>query len=250
MKLAGYIREFKEVMFTVPIYKNGSKYYFHTVDDHYSITGFEEISDPFENLIELDGNLEFKAGGKGAVVFRGKGDFIVCDRLAVGIPKVRRYFRREIEQGEFVYAEEDVQYFESLISSLNSLAEVRQPRESKRRINLSSMQYILNYLKKDIKNEEFNESYVDLIISMYDQVFISENRKAAVVEFKNSVGRRQAPKRGLIYKASRPIIRGVRSKTIRYNVKRYIAKREGFSDMVIFLKSIIEDVVESEKSIR
>lgn len=115
MELAGYIKEFKEVMFTIPVYSDGINHYFHRVDDDYIITQFEEISGTIEHFISIDNDLSFRVGEKASIVFKGKDDFLIYDRMSDGIIKVRDYFNNEINPGEFVNAEEDVQYFESLI---------------------------------------------------------------------------------------------------------------------------------------
>lgn len=112
MKLAGYIKEFKEVMFTVPIYKDKTKYYFHEVDDKYRITGFFEFEeeDFREKFISLNVNSNFFIGDFGATIFKGEK----CNIIINNLKKVKKYLNNS-KYDTFLSIKEDLKYFEDLI---------------------------------------------------------------------------------------------------------------------------------------
>jgi len=70
MKLFGYIKEYMECSFTVPIYTDDNDYYVHKLDDNFLVTSFDRIHlDDF--VIPLKKTSSIKIGAYGIIIFKG-----------------------------------------------------------------------------------------------------------------------------------------------------------------------------------
>lgn len=113
MKLAGYIKPYKELIFTIPIYTDGIEFFTHDVDLNYKIKGFDKTN--VFNLIEIGENTEFKKGVYGAIIFIGKKNDLIIKPFEESLKEISEYLLNETKTNEFIYVKEDLSYFKSLL---------------------------------------------------------------------------------------------------------------------------------------
>lgn len=113
MKLVGYIKEFKECMFTIPIYSDGEEYFFHVVNDDYRILDFIHITD-LTNFIEKEIKLDFNIGDVGAVVFVGFDNHLIYGKIRA-ILDIEKYLDKLTEETKFLSVKDDVSYFKKVL---------------------------------------------------------------------------------------------------------------------------------------
>ncbi len=92
MKLIGYIKEKKENTFQIPLYADSSGGSFcHTVDERYNIIAFQEIALKDLSFKTLYLSKNFEIGAKGALVFRGKEEYLQYNSAPLSIEEIIYY---------------------------------------------------------------------------------------------------------------------------------------------------------------
>lgn len=245
MKLVGYIEPYKELIFTIPIYTENSEYFFHEVDSSYKISGFYKFneSDSLEKLITIPTNLDFSKGNPGAIIFKGKKDDLIADRLENGIKEVKNYLKVMTKHNQFLSVKEDVSFFESLIPEKN-ISSTRRTDTKKRLINPDT-QYILKYLETNQNEVAYYASII--IVSLFQKVLNSDDQEKAIIEFKRDI---KKIKPGTIRVSASRQLRSSQSARKLGNMVRkrglpQIDRYKSINDLdskVVMLKTIIEGI--------
>lgn len=243
MKLAGYIKAYKEFMFTIPIYTNGDEFFSHDVDTKYRITKFNKI-DFTDNLIKTHRNVEFRKDSHGALIFVGeKGDLFLGSFEDI-VKIVKRYLQDKTPKDQFLDVKEDISYFESLIPEAKKTQRYRVAKPNENRISYNDIRYIINFLNHNNPyNATFNHR--DLINSVYEKVANSDNKEKAIIEFRNEIIQLATPVFSI------PINRNLNPhKKIKLNKlvrkkptpTRQNIRKQNIEEKVIFIKDIIEKI--------
>jgi hypothetical protein len=101
MRLIGYAKELKCNYFAKPIYsENEEEYFFHEVDESYTIIGFSKIIFKLKSLKKVYLSKEFEIGSKGAIVFIGNKNYIKYDVANLAIDEVINFINDNTSQLE------------------------------------------------------------------------------------------------------------------------------------------------------
>lgn len=96
MKLIGFVKGFKDMMIIIPIYFDGSKHYYHNIDDNFIIRKFDAISYDILNssdYISIDNmkSESFNIGEYSAIVFSGFNNLYLYGRVNKVINNIKDY---------------------------------------------------------------------------------------------------------------------------------------------------------------
>lgn len=117
MKLIGYIKAFKENSFTIPIYSNGTNFFYHSLDESYTIIDFimtESITENILNKIYL--STAFQKGSIGACVFVGKENYVCFNQADKIVYEIEAYLADTTSDGEFINIKHEVSLLKQLFS--------------------------------------------------------------------------------------------------------------------------------------
>jgi tetratricopeptide (TPR) repeat protein len=122
MKLIGYIRPYKDFSFTIPIYKDGSSFYFHNLDEKLIIRDFTNIDIDTSYLIELTQLINYTIGDKAPIVFIGENGKLIINKSDIAIFEICKYLdqintpKKYIQEELFYYANQigcNIEHFQN-----------------------------------------------------------------------------------------------------------------------------------------
>lgn len=92
MKLVGYIKEKRQNAFQVPVYANakGTRF-FHTLDQRYNITDFNEATFEEKKFQKLYLSKQFAVGEKAALIFLGSEGYLHYNTAPTAIEEIIHY---------------------------------------------------------------------------------------------------------------------------------------------------------------
>ncbi len=241
MRLAGYIKAYKEFMFTIPIYTNGKELFFHEVDSNYKIRKFNK-TEVSEDLIQIKNDISFKEKSYGAIVFVGEKNDLITEEFEESIKKISNYLEHKTQKNQFLSVKEDVSYFESLIPKVRK-SHFYRVKQNELRFTYNDVRYILEFLNQNTHHSAAY-TYKDLITSVYEKVVNSVNKEKAIVECKNEIVQISTPVITVINRNFNPNKRIKLNKLARKRPapKKQNLKRGDIGAKIIFIKNIIEKV--------
>lgn len=187
MRLIGYIKAFKENSFTIPVYSDGVNFFYHSLDDSYTIVDFIKVKISSENFLKrIYLSSVFSKGSIGACVFAGKDDYIFFNQADKIIDEILSYLndttaitqfshiKREVLLLKNSFAKEDLTsntakiQEESIVFTFN----LDNPKKSNSSdfIENNIIRYSLEEymeLENDILNIKPTNSYKQIIIKKY-----------------------------------------------------------------------------------
>lgn len=248
MKLAGYIKAYKEFIFTIPVYTDDKEYFYHNVDENYRIIEFNKTA-PSENLIPFKNSLKFEKNYHGAIVFVGKNNDLIIDNFEDGIKKTKHYLESKTQKNEFLNVKEDLLYFEAFIVERKKFSNHKVAEQNNNRISWVEIQYVVKFLNPNNKLIPIN-NYRHIITSAYDKVANSENKEKAIIEFRNEITKLSTPVFNVqINRNLNPYKKIKLNKSIRKTLvpKKLYLKKSNIEAKVILIKEIIEKIEEKQK---
>jgi hypothetical protein len=103
MKIFGYIKPFKDFFFSIPVYYQDGKYYYHKLSDNFIIEDFIEANIPDVNLISIKDQIQVNIGQYGFLVFIGSDKFPLIGRADTEIINIRNHIDfKNLKDSSFV----------------------------------------------------------------------------------------------------------------------------------------------------
>jgi len=181
MRLIGYIKQLKTNSFTIPIYTDGKKMYFHFIDLNFKIIGFEEIKSNY-NFEKLFSNENYRVGSKGAIVFVGEEKNVFYGKADKTIYQIELYIESlNVKQNKYII--EEIKELKNQISV--RLSSKRKSIEmvnydSLKKIDDSNINHLINKTKKiNITRHNLSEYYevgfLEIINSKKKEIGLSLN---------------------------------------------------------------------------
>jgi len=123
MRFVGYIKAFKENSFTIPIYSDGVDFFYHCLDEFYTVVDFIKTDIVNEEILKrIYLSTVFKKGSIGACVFAGNDDYIFFNQADKIIDEIISYLDETTSLTEFTNVKREVSILKKLLikEDLNS----------------------------------------------------------------------------------------------------------------------------------
>lgn len=160
MRLVGFIKESKKNSFAVPVYSGKEReFFFHILDDSYTITGFTVAQLNNTTFKKLYLSKKFDLGSKGALVFLGKEGYQKYDDAQTAIVEIINYIKdTSTFVAEETILEEALKIEKNVFSNINKIEERTVNSKSKKEQIILSFDFP-SAIKESTIPENFMEQF-------------------------------------------------------------------------------------------
>lgn len=198
MKLKGYIKALKENCFAIPIYSDGTYYYYHNIDNDFKITSFEkaEVSEGY--FIKTYLSKTFDINSTAALTFIGLENYHLSNSAEIVIEEVIFYLKDLTNDNEYLSIKKEAYELQRILSrnkiSENEIGNIDFTFEQVNENDKGVVQYSLedymeieNSLMQNLPTSSIKERIIKRQIenSILDNNLFIENKEVLVLLFGN-----------------------------------------------------------------
>lgn len=119
MKLKGYIKAIKENCFAIPIYGDGTSYYYHNISNDFKILSFEKTEISQDYFIQAYLSKTFDINSTATLIFVGFENYHLYNSADQVIDEVIFYLKDNTEVNEYLNIKKEVFELKTIITSDN-----------------------------------------------------------------------------------------------------------------------------------